>query len=299
MRVSISKISPAYPCGVGIQWDVEPDQGVSGNYIFHVDRAGSPEGPWTAASGPLRNTIAYTDDYSVTADNPDAVNVIPLSREVYFRVRAIAPNGIEDTSESVNLDGLVTHTTTSGIVGMGTTISDADQIQRNPDVRVALRPKNDQRKRLLRRKILRDQYLGLKFLSGITVKVLKRKHFGTRCPDCLDSLTEYSVVYQCITCYGTGWVDGYFTPIETLVSMGPEAVQEEATDTGNTTLASTSMRLLAYPKVTKGDIIVETDINKRWIVDRISPSELHRILVHQDVVVNELARHSIEYYLSV
>ena len=297
MRVLLSRITPTYPGEVVIQWDVEPDAGVSGSYIFHVERSGSPEGPWTDISGPLLDTISYQDCVGDDSVNTEEVNFLALNKEVYYRVRGIDPVSTEDYSEATSLDGVSGFVVTTGITGMGLTISDAEQNQVSPEIGVAVRPKNNRRKRLLRRKILRDQYLGLRHFNGVDAKVLKRRHFGTRCTDCSDSLTDHIVIYNCSTCYGTGWVGGFFTPITTYVKMSPAPTRVDATELGNTTQRETKLQMLSYPKIENGDLIVELDMNRRWLVSHVAPTEVHRILTKQTASVNELARNSIEYFV--
>jgi len=297
MRVLVSKISPTFPRSVNVQWDVEPDAGVSGDYIFHVERAGSPGGPWTDISGPLLDTISYKDDLTDSSLNTEDVNISALNRELYYRVRAIDPVSTEDYSEPVNLEGVSSVTISTGITGMGLTVSDSEQQQINPNIAISVRPKTDRRKRLLRRKLLRDQYIALRHFNGVDARIAKRRHFGTRCPTCADTLTSQSLIYNCTTCYGTGWTGGFFTPLSTFVKISPAATREDVTELGNTSQRSTTLQTISYPKLEPGDLVIEVDMNRRWLVTHVAPTEVHRIVTKQTASINELARGSIEYCL--
>lgn len=304
MEVNISKISPTYPSYVRLQWDVEPDSGVSGSYVFEVERAGSPGGPWLSLTGPLLDTIFFEDDYIALADKSttstsEAINLLALDKEIYYRVKATDPVGTIAYSPTVDLSGLTPPVYSEGKVGLGPTVTDAAQRESLPHTGIVIRPPMRKRLRLLRRKIMRDQYIGFRFLNGLEAKVLKRRHFGTHCPICKDPLTDEILIYKCVNCYGTGWVGGFYTPIATYMHIQPAAVQTDTTPVGNTAQVVTNIRLLSYPKVEKGDVLVEVNTNRRWIVNEMRPSEVHRIIVHQDTLVDELSRDSIEYLVSV
>ena len=309
MDVHITRLSLTYPAGVFLQWDVNPDNGVSGTYLFNVERSGSPEGPWRLVAGPLANTINYTEDYSLYDDtNPyddtvsDQANLKSFQTEIYYRITATAPNGVTATSPVVDIDGIAVPSVNAPSSAVGYTIDDSRRYYTNLD------PYTNRQKTiryphkriiLLRRKILREQYVTLKKLNGVAVKVLKRKHFGVRCSDCSDELTRAIVQYTCTTCYGTGWEGGFFSPIDTYINFRPETVNKSTSQVGVTEVVKTSATMLYYPKVEKDDVIVELDTNKRWRVETSSQTELRRMILHQRVVISELSRDSVEYLVDI
>lgn len=303
MEVDISKITVTYPSDTLIQWDVTPDDGVSGDYVFEVERSGSPEGPWTLLTT-LFNTIFFSDCYTDVLDSSEdeedeSINALALDREIYYRVKATDPAGTVAYSQPVNLDGLKTPTYSEGIVGIGAKVTDDQQREPTPLHGIVTRPKKNTRLRLLRRKILRDQYITFRQLNGTEVKVLKRRHFGTNCTSCKDTLTRELVAYKCTTCYGTGWTGGFYTPITAYALIQPVGTQKDVSEVGNTSLRRTSIRMLSYPKVEEGDVIVETYSNRRWLIQNVEHTEVHRLVVHQELVANELSRDSVEYLKSV
>jgi hypothetical protein len=304
MQVSISKITPIYPSEVFLQWDIDPDAGVSGSYTFIVERSGSPEGPWTDISGLLTDAVFYSDmDYCTLPDVPptdgsvktEAINLHSLSREVYYRVKATDPVGTTGYSAPINLDGLTPPTVTEGTVGLGTLITTDEQRETTPYTGIATRPRTRQRIRLLRRKVLRDQYIQFKQLNGIDVKILKRRHFGQHCTACKDPFTYEIVIYKCTDCYGTGFIGGFFNPIGAFARFIPAAVQGDISDAGNVSILKTNVLTLSYPKIEKGDVVIEAYSNRRWLVESVYPTEMHRIVVNQRLTASELSRDSIEY----
>lgn len=277
MQLTITKISPVYPRAVYLQWDVVPDNGVTGVYTFLIERSGSPEGPWTTVTT-LTNAVNYTDSYEVPDSSSDEANLLSQQRSIYYRVTCTDPRNTVVTTLPVDLDGQNAN----------------DQAQERTGL-VGLK----KRKFLLRRKILRDENIAFQALNGIEIKVLKRKHFGVRCTECYDPMTRAIVKSNCKTCYGTSWVGGYFSPIGTFGRVGPSPMQTQLTNEGKTEVNYTQLTLLDYPKVEEGDVLVEVGGNHRWYVRTVNPTEIKRLVVHQRVSVVELPKGAPEYSVPV
>lgn len=277
LKVEINKVTPLYPRAVFVQWKVTPDNAVTGTYSFSVERSGSPEGPWTQVAT-LQDSVSVTDSFETPDKTSDETNLLSLQRSIYYRVTATDPRNTVAVSLPVDLDGLIA--------------GDTKQQDRAPDP-------HRRRQILLRRKILRDETVAFRALNGIQLKVLKRKHFGTRCTVCYDKLTRATVRSQCPICYGTSWVGGYFAPISTLGRLAPSPTQTSLTSEGKSDINTTQLTLLNYPKVERDDVIAELNGNTRWLVQQVAPTELKRVVVHQRVFVVELPRGSPEYNLPI
>lgn len=309
MKVDITRITPKYPAGVYVQWDVDPDNGVSGTYIFILERSGSPEGPWRQIAGPLANTISYTEDFTVYNDDSplddsisDEANLKSFQREIYYRVIATAPDGVTAVSPVVDLDGTPAVAVNSPIPAVGITVETPARNygKISPVQNTETSPRYPHRRLILfRRKILREQYILLSKLNGVAVKVLKRRYFGKRCPDCSDTLTRSTFKYTCNTCYGTGWEGGFFDSIDTFANFRPAPVSRGTGETGIIETVKTNVTMLSYPRVEIGDVIVELDTNRRWKIESSSPTELRRMILHQRLVVTELGRDSVEYLIDI
>lgn len=302
MKVYISRVSPIFPSSVFLGWDLIPDNGVSGNYTFTVGRSGSPNGPWTTISQPLTNVVNFIDRMDQNLDNgPDRneeINLLSLAREIYYNVTCTSPNGVVTTSPAVNLDGLSPVTYQEQEFTLGTLPNENGQREvSDPRMRAEIFPRWQKRLRLLRRKILRDEYIAMREAVGITLIILKRRHFGIRCDLCYDPLTRASTQTKCPECFGTSWKQGYFSGIETYGQVRPEPVQTSASPQGQGDSKVSQFTILAFPKLEQDDLIVELYTDRRWQVQQVVPTELRRILVHQRVVASELGRQSIEYYV--
>lgn len=158
----------------------------------------------------------------------------------------------------------------------------------------------DRRRWLLWRKMNYDEEIMLKKGNGVRLKILKRKHFGTRCPDCYDPKSGMMVKSKCSTCNGTSWQTGYYPAIECWGHIKP--VTNRTDDTNESSIINietTNGFLLNFPIVKKDDIIIETDVNIRWRVVSDQPTELIRTTVHQDLVLNRIPIDDIVYNIVV
>jgi hypothetical protein len=287
---------------VFLQWDIVTDNTISGGYSFIVQRSGSPQGPWTTISQPLLDIVNFTDRFDQSlddsfCDNNEEVNLISLAREIYYQVVGTDPNGSTFTSPAVNLDGLAAVTYQEQEFPLGTLPSEQGQRELDPRMRAEIFPRWQKRLRLLRRKILRDEYIAFRQAVGIPLIILKRRHFGVRCDRCYDPLTRASTQTKCQVCYGTSWNGGYFTGIETFGQAKPAPVQSAESGQGTGDIRATQFTVLAFPKIEQGDLIVEVTSDRRWLVQQVTPTELRRVMVHQRIFASEIGRQSIEYYV--
>jgi len=269
MEVQITRTTPVYrspeDTGVFVQWTVSPPP-VSPTVIakFKLERSGSPEGPYELVIDNLVDfhffdALRSSPAPTLATDTRENLSFMSLSRAVYYKVTATDSTGTE--VEKVRVVG----------------------------------PDNLSRKLLLfRRKMQRDMSVGFKF-NSIDLAVLKRRHWGLRCRDCFDPLTKKVTDSKCDTCYGTGFEEGYFTPVRIRGRIGVQNVQTSMTPQGKVDLSQKRLTILDYPEVEVDDIFVDIRQNKRYIVKHRHSTEMQTVAVHQQLTVSELARDSIEY----
>jgi hypothetical protein len=292
VRAVITRISPEFPSRVALQWDLEAVS-ETGIFQFVVERSGSPGGPWTVIETDLDDTYLYTDPLT-----DEEANVLSLGRDIYYRVKATPPSGAGNAvySVTVNLDGQAESTTNDPIVGIGYTIDDGAQVEVSPATGQSRRPTLAGRKRLLRRKIIRDETIALKKLNGIEFLLLKRRHFGTRCTaGCYDPASKEVTITNCATCYGTSWEDGYFTPVELLGRRLASQVQTNIGQQTKDDVDMTRIQVLDFPRIDEGDLLVEKLHNRRFLVKQRYFTTLKTVPVHQTLTVSELNRQAVEY----
>lgn len=271
MEVQITRTTPVYrtpkKTGIFVQWTVEspPTAGIA---KFKLERSGSPEGPFELVIDNL-DDFHFFDDLRATpaptsaTDTRENLNFLSLSRAIYYKVTATDTAGAEVSQ---------TH-----VVG----------------------PNNLSRKiMLLRRKAQRDLAISFKF-NSIDLAVLKRRHWGLRCRDCFDVLTKKVTISKCDTCFGTGFENGYFTPVRIRGRIGVQNVQTNISPQGKVDVNQKRLTILDYPVLEVDDIVVAVRQNERYIVKHRHATELQTVTVHQQLTVSNLTRDSIEYRVPV
>lgn len=121
--------------------------------------------------------------------------------------------------------------------------------------------------------ILRNEDIRLRKEAGQEGYLLKRRLYGTACPDCLDYQTGEVRNPQCSTCYGTGFTDGYFAPYGCFYAeLGVHAHRSEIQDSARGTiddLPRTTGRMINTPQVFSYDVWVDKDSDFRWIIHSV------------------------------
>lgn len=294
MRVVITQVTPTYPNKVGLQWTVE-GKNVTGVFNFNVERSGSTGGPWTTVVADLADTYLWEDPLT----DEDA-NVLSLGRDIYYRVLVDPPGtGESKYSDIVNLDGQAESDIVGPSPAIGYKKNTYSQYEKPPTTNIAPRPSAEGRRRLLRRKILRDEYILMKKLAGMEYYLLKRRHFGVRCPNCYDRITRTVTLSNCGTCYGTSWTSGYFNPVAILGRRSVSQIQAGMSPQAKMEINATQIQFLDFPRIDEEDVIVEKANNRRFIVKSRYFTSMKSIPVHQTVSVSELERNSVEYKITV
>jgi hypothetical protein len=110
------------------------------------------------------------------------------------------------------------------------------------------------------REIIRKEMLRLRQLRvGTEGWLLKAKRSGTTCPTCTDPYTKETTDSQCLTCYGVGYVGGYYTPVPTIYGdISPDQ------DYPNRDLESGEG--MVNQKITKGIFVAAPEIAMRDII---------------------------------
>jgi hypothetical protein len=298
VKVFITEVNPWKTNQVRLQWDLE-EVDESGVFVFEVYRSGSSNGPWTKIQD-------YTDVYIGYDDlDSESANILALSRDLYYYIRLIPPSGVPNQSDSpiVNIEGQAEVTVLESQPGIGYRVTDYAQFEAGPQTNLTKRPINenamDKRLRLIRRKMLRDQYLLLSKFNGIEYLMLKRRHFGVRCPDCYDPTTRKVTISHCDTCHGTSWQEGFFTPIEMLGRRLASQIQTDLSSQTKDDIDMTRIQLQNFPRIDEGDLLIEKARNRRFLVKQRYFTTLKTMPVHQTVSVSELERQAKEYAISV
>lgn len=203
--------------------------------------------------------LHYEDQHIPSYSNEQTLALTALQREMYYRVEA------------------------AGVISDPTPVGDG-------------LPK---RYRLMRRKIQRDITVSLRVGDGVPFTMLPRKHWGIRCTACFDKLTKSVMNSKCKSCYGTGFLGGYEGGYNLLARKGTTNVQSNIAPQGTVEVNQIQLVMLDYPRVQVDDVFVETRQDRRYVVKHVTRTELRGVPVHQQLVISELGRDSVEYFVPV
>jgi hypothetical protein len=272
-EATITRTVALYPTRVFVQWDVQSDE--SGPFFVDVLRAGGPAGPWEAVAVGLRDAYNFVDEQfdlpppPSPPSNPNGrgpVTLFSLSRDVFYMVTVTPPSGTPKAFSS------------------------------RP---VPIEPGLDKRTRLLKRKLLRDLSVGFKRLNGVPLSLLKRRRWGPRCPDCWDPTLREATREHCPTCFGTGFEGGYWAPVRVRGRREAATVQTQLSAHGETDVEYADFLLLDFPRLEYKDVVIDLRSGDRYEVQRMTPTQLKGVTVHQKLTTSLLGRDSVEYEVPV
>lgn len=119
---------------------------------------------------------------------------------------------------------------------------------------------------LLAKELMRKEYLLQIKKTGIQGTLLKRRQWGTVCPLCLDFDTNEVTDNRCPSCFGTGFLGGYFKGIELWVTLSNLKRNKQITDLAVVDPFDRSGRCVAYPYLDTKDIWVNNQTNERYAI---------------------------------
>lgn len=149
--------------------------------------------------------------------------------------------------------------------------------------------------------IARLERAAFKQAAGQKLYIFPVKTFGKFC-SCYDSITGKRFKKNCQECYETGFSGGYMDVIETYGQVGTYSKQiRELPSPGGIELdmAATVIKLVNYPIVKRGDIILDPKYNKRWRAATIIPKNLAGCLVSQEITAVLLEPSNMAYTLEL
>jgi len=145
--------------------------------------------------------------------------------------------------------------------------------------------------------IARRMKLLLKEFTGRKVWIFPVRTSGQKC-SCFDENTGRRLRSQCLTCFDTNYVGGFYAPIQTYMQIDPVGKGVRMTEIAEIQGGDTSGRLSNWPLLKPRDVVIEAE-NKRWRVTNVRTTEKLRSVVHQEIVMHEIPRTDIEYRLPV
>lgn len=124
--------------------------------------------------------------------------------------------------------------------------------------------------------------------------IIKRKSFGARCPDCWSPTRQQRIRTHCDTCHGTGFVIGYYQPIEIQVAFDSDPKKSDSQKEWENVYDTKRGRISNYPLVRPKDLIINRDDYKRYVVTHVETTKLPNlaksamVLSKQNYILSQL-----------
>lgn len=168
-------------------------------------------------------------------------------------------------------------------------------IQKTTGHTVTLGPASlDQEPELVALELRRHQLLLFHEVAGNMLWVLPIRTFGQRC-GCYSQIQQKKISSNCQTCFDTGFVRGFHTPIEIWGQVDPSAKTEQTGQTGATQQSNATGRCGWFPSLKPRDLIIEPSNNRRWRVESVSTIEHLRTTVRQEFNLHEIPPRDVEF----
>ena len=134
---------------------------------------------------------------------------------------------------------------------------------------------------------------------GIPAGLLIQKTFGQRCSSCWDYVKSRVKSSRCLSCYGVGFLGGYFPQVNFPLASSPSPELVSILETGEKQPNQTNFWTGFYPAASPRDIIVEFRDQKRWRVVTVGKTERLRVRSRQIMSVVEVNRNDVEYEIPI
>lgn len=121
--------------------------------------------------------------------------------------------------------------------------------------------------------------------GGSKIYVFIKRRQGEHCPTCWDEITMQRTVSNCLDCINSGYRYGYYDPVVSYISFGPDAVSVSVQlDGPQRDSENVNGWMSNYPLLSPGDVLIEADRTMLWEVLSVD-STLHRRAVTRQVLV--------------
>lgn len=147
--------------------------------------------------------------------------------------------------------------------------------------------------------IVEEHLFAYRHVYGTPALIFKKYKEGTYCPVCFDPVLKRITKSNCITCYGTSYLNGYYKPMEAWIDFDPDPKVAQIADWGERQIGQTDIKFTNYPILSLGDVIVELKGDRHWRVERQAPTEKNRNTLLQFCRLDEINRSDIEYKLHI
>lgn len=147
--------------------------------------------------------------------------------------------------------------------------------------------------------IINEHLFAFEKVCGMPAVIFKKFREGVHCPRCFDTVLKRVTKSDCTTCYGTGFLYGYYPPIPGWADFNPDPKVARIVEWGETKPSQTDIKYTNYPILVPGDIVVELEPNKYWNVVQVQPTQKNRTTILQICRLDAVKQMDIEYTLAI
>lgn len=146
------------------------------------------------------------------------------------------------------------------------------------------------------REIVRNKRIALNNtrFSGRDFRVFKRRTWGTHCSNCWDESLQRTTISNCTTCYGTGWINGYYNPVTFRGMKNTSPKLSQINMFGEWKPSDALLYSLGYPPLKPRDIIADDEDNL-WTIVQIRTVERRGYVIEQITQLALLAQDELLY----
>jgi hypothetical protein len=130
--------------------------------------------------------------------------------------------------------------------------------------------------------------------SGRNFKIFKKRSWGVHCSSCWDPSLQRSTDSKCVTCYGTGWINGYYNPITIRGMKNTSPKLSQINMFGEWKPSDSLLFMLGNPPLKTRDIISDDD-NHLWTVVQVRGVERLGYIVEQNAQIALIAQDDFLY----
>lgn len=148
---------------------------------------------------------------------------------------------------------------------------------------------------LMALEMIRQEDMLLRQWVGRKCLVYPVKTTGAPCI-CVSKTSKRQVISNCETCYGTGILGGYLSPIACYIQIDPHPRSRQPTQNLIHNPNMTGARLINFPPIKPADVVIENE-NRRWNILTVRVTERLRCPVHQELEIKEVLKSDMAYRL--
>ncbi|NDC22590.1 MAG: hypothetical protein EBZ49_00445 [Proteobacteria bacterium] len=147
--------------------------------------------------------------------------------------------------------------------------------------------------------IIEEHLFAFQKVFGTPIIIFKKMREGDSCPVCWDPVLKRVTKSNCKTCHGTGFVQGYYAPLEGWADLNPDPKLYQIADWGQKQPSQTDMQFTNYPLLGVGDVVVELKQNRYWRIVNVRNTEKNRTTILQVARLDEINRSDVELSLNI